>query len=80
MYFTNAIFTTHINKPIGHKPSFGLCSLLDCLPDLLKIFPRNFEISTNRGKYYFNKDLICIMIPIIGGALNNDLSQFLFKN
>lgn len=79
MYFTNAIFTTHINKPIGHKPSFGLCSLLDCLPDLLKIFPRNFEISTNNGKYYFNKDLICIMIPIIGGALNNDLSQFLLK-
>lgn len=74
------LFSTKANNTITTEHEFGFFSLYDDLPDLIKVFPQNFEISTNNGRYKFNKDLIKSTIPIIKDALvtETDLKEYHF--
>ncbi|KAK8837430.1 hypothetical protein M9Y10_036425 [Tritrichomonas musculus] len=77
---TYTLFLERENTQYNQRESFDSYSLLDFLPDLIKYIPRNFEISTNNGKYKFNKDLTNIFIPDIKDAIkeNNDIKEFHF--
>ena len=54
---SESIFSTLINNTINEEQIFGLFSLLNDFQGLLKLLPQNFEISTNNGKYEFNKNM-----------------------
>lgn len=74
------LFSHIINDTINDKENIGSYSLLNDLQSLLKLFPLNFEMSTNSGKYKFNKNLIEILIPDIEKAFskNEDLEEHHF--
>lgn len=74
------LFSTKAENTIENEHKFGFFSLYNDLPDLIKVFPQNFEISTNNGRYKFNKDLIKSTIPNIKDALaaEPDLNEYHF--
>ena len=71
---SESIFSTLINNTINEEQIFGSFSLLNDLQDLLKLLPQNFEISTNNGKYKFNKN----MAEMLFLDINKDLKEYHF--
>ena len=75
----NTLFLSNV-KNIINKRTRSSYFLGSDLQDLLKVFPQNFEISTNNRKHRFNKDLVELLIPDISKAIikNEALCEYHF--
>ena len=64
----------------SNMQSIDSYSLINVHEELIKTFPQNFEISTNNGKYKFNKDVVELLVPNIKEALqeNESLKEYHF--